>query len=109
MKSTQKETKSNIEKDTRYRFIAPLIRSKEINGMADIFECIPKSVVAADLGMNTQRINAKLANPLDWRMSELVALCELIGISLPDFFQLFLKECNSFIAEKKRKSFITNL
>lgn len=53
-----------MTKDRRYTIVKNLISSGHIKSFNDIFDIIPRSVIARDLGMNYMRFT-KLMNNLD--------------------------------------------
>lgn len=57
-------TFASMPKDVRYITIREMIRAKRLNTFADIFDIIPRTVVAADMGFNNNRMRDLIKYPL---------------------------------------------
>jgi hypothetical protein len=67
-------------KDNRYHLIRPKLRRKEIKIFSDLFNILPRTLVARDLGKEKGRFNELVHNPNEFTYSELRKLsdnCEL--------------------------------
>jgi hypothetical protein len=53
-----------IKRDSRYNLIKPMIADGKIGTFNDIFEYIPKTIIATDLGKKVDRFN-KLMNKVE--------------------------------------------
>lgn len=87
-------------KDRRYSTVKKLLVSDQLNSFPEIFDIVPKSVVARDLGMNNMRFS-RLMNDLGrFTLEELHRLADLIEIDGEIVVMLANKQ---FMANKKRK------
>ena len=87
-------------KDRRYSTVKKLLVSDQLNSFPEIFDIVPKSVVARDLGMNNMRFS-RLMNDLGrFTLEELHRLADLIEIDGDIVVMLANKQ---FMANKKRK------
>ena len=67
-------------RDPRYDTIKGLLKEgKEIKKFTDIFNWIPFSIVANDLGTNRPRMKKMTIDPALWKLEEVYQLADLIG------------------------------
>ncbi|TDW97152.1 hypothetical protein [Dinghuibacter silviterrae] len=76
------------KKDRRYKFVATVWRSGELTSLNDIFDIIPRSVVAADLGVNYERFTRKLLKPGGFYFREIERLSVLLDIPFEELSKL---------------------
>lgn len=69
-----------MEKDKRYTTVKVLIETGTIKSFPEIFETIPKTVVASDLRVNYTHLTKRLNNSEEFTLKELATLADLIGI-----------------------------
>ena len=86
-------------KDSRYKAIKAMLEADNFKSFKDLFEIIPRSVVAADLGIHYNRFVQRINNPEDFSLRELIILSGLIGTTPPVLFNLVMKDIES---RKKR-------
>jgi hypothetical protein len=87
-------------KDRRYSTLKKLLASDQLNSFQEIFDIIPKSVVARDLGMNNMRFS-KLMNDLGrFTLEDLHRMADFIEVDGTTMVMLADKQ---FMANKKRK------
>jgi hypothetical protein len=72
-----------MAKDMRYVTVREMIRKKSLNTFADIFKIIPRSVVAADMGFNNNRMRDLIKYPLQLKLVEIDKMAALFGCT-PD-------------------------
>jgi hypothetical protein len=87
-------------KDKRYTTVKNLISGGFINSFQDIFETIPKSVVARDLGMNNVRISKLMNNVDGFVFKDIFRLAALLEV---DKKILTILVCDQFDKSKKGK------
>lgn len=68
------------KKDPRYKTVKILIQGKFIKNFKQIFDHIPKSVVAAALHTNNNRMTDLINEPGDMRVGEMCKIARLIGV-----------------------------
>lgn len=68
------------KKDPRYKTVKILIQGKFIKNFRQIFDHIPKSVVAAALHTNNNRMTGLINEPADLRVGEMCKIAKLIGV-----------------------------
>jgi hypothetical protein len=78
--------------DPRYRIIKPLLSAGQIHSFLDIFQYIPKSVVAADLGKKVDRFNDLMSRVDKFTVGELLAIGGFCKLSIPEMFKLVENE-----------------
>ncbi|TDX02197.1 hypothetical protein [Dinghuibacter silviterrae] len=72
------------KKDRRYKFVASLWRTGEMKTFYDIFDIVPRSTVAADLGINYERFTRKVFEPEGFSFREIYRLSFLLDIPFDD-------------------------
>jgi len=92
-----------MAKDKRYRTIKFLLENGHISTLNEIFESIPKSVVAKDLGFNNMRM-AKLIRDVDrYIVKDLFKLAALIEVEETVIMNLLLAQYFTDKRIKKKK------
>lgn len=89
-----------MAKDKRYTTVKNLISAGYIKTFSEIFDTIPKSVIAADLGFNGERINKLMNNVGLFIVKDLFKLAELIGM---DEIEVMKLVCNQYGTDKRRR------
>jgi hypothetical protein len=79
-------------KDKRYKAVQKLIESGEIVDFDDVFQYIPRSIVAEDMGFNYRTLVGKISSPLRFTAGEIVQLANLIEIDAGVLFNAISKE-----------------
>ena len=67
-------------KDRRYRTVKNLISGGHIKSFREIFDTLPKSVVARDLGMNNTRFTRLMNNVDLFLVKDILRLASLLEI-----------------------------
>jgi hypothetical protein len=86
-------------KDNRYKAIKAMLDAKSFKTFKELFEIIPKSVVASDLGIQYNRFIKRIDKPEDFSLNELVTFSDLIEIEPTTLISLAMKDIES---RKKR-------
>lgn len=89
-----------MAKDRRYITVKNLISGGYITTFREIFDTIPKSVIAADLGFNNTRMNKLLDNIDRFIVRDLFKIASLIEVEEILIMRLI---CNEYVTEKKSK------
>jgi hypothetical protein len=89
-----------MPKDRRYITVKNLISAGYIKTFREIFDTVPKSVIAADLGFNNDRINNLMANVDRFIVKDLFKLASLIEVEEVEIMKLI---CNQHVVDKKGK------
>jgi hypothetical protein len=89
-----------MPKDRRYITVKNLISAGYIKTFREIFDTVPKSVIAADLGFNNDRINNLMANVDRFIVKDLFKLASLIEVEEIEIMKLI---CNQHTVDKKGK------
>ena len=77
-----------IKRDSRYNVIKAMIADGNIVTFNDIFEYIPKTIVAIDLGKKVDRFN-KLMNKVDgFTLEEIYRIGSFCGLSERQIYEL---------------------
>ncbi|RPD39303.1 hypothetical protein [Chitinophaga barathri] len=67
-------------KDKRYQTVFKLIEGGHIKRLADIFDTIPRSVLANDMHKNKDGLDSKMADQTKFSLKELSMIAQLIGV-----------------------------
>jgi hypothetical protein len=81
----------NKYQDRRYSAIKDLIEANKIQDLSAIFEIIPITVVAKDMGANYNTIRQRLHKPQNLTLGDLKKLSDLFGVSLSAFVSIIEK------------------
>lgn len=77
-----------IKRDSRYNVIKAMVADGNIVTFNDIFEYIPKTIVATDLGKKVDRFN-KLMNKVDgFTLEEIYRIGSFCGLSERQIYEL---------------------
>jgi hypothetical protein len=88
-----------MAKDVRYKAVEKLIVTGVIVSLDDLFNYIPKSVVAVDLKLNYRTLVGKISYPYRFTIGEIIHLAHLIEVSEEVVFTIV----SSDILRKKPK------
>lgn len=69
-----------MTKDKRYKTVKNLILGKYIKTLNEIFDTIPYTVVAKNLGIENDRFSLRIGDVERWRIKELFRLAKLIEV-----------------------------
>ena len=89
-----------MAKDRRYAVVKNLISTGYIKAFRDIFDIIPKSVVARDLGMNNIRFTALMTNVDKFLLKDIFLIAALIEVEEDVLVGLILQQ---YLLDKKIK------
>lgn len=92
-----------MEKDHRYKTVKVMIETGHITEFRQIFDHIPKSVVARDLGTNNNRMTRMITHVEQFNLHELYKISALIDIDFMKVLVLGATQFLSSINEKKNK------
>lgn len=93
-----------MEKDKRYGIVKNLIEGGYIKSFGEIFNIIPKTVVAKDLGMNNTRFSTLIAKVDKFLLKGLFLIASFINVSEDVLLNLILQEYLSNKKVKKKKA-----
>jgi plasmid maintenance system antidote protein VapI len=65
-----------------------MIKAKSFNTFADIFKIIPRTIVAADMGINNNRMKDLVKYPLQLKPAEIDKLAVLFGCTSEQLMKL---------------------
>jgi hypothetical protein len=89
-----------MAKDRRYTTIKNLITGGYISSFREIFDTLPKSVVARDLGLNNVRFSRLIENVEKFVLKDLFQLAGLLEIEEMVLLNLVLRQ---HMAKKKTR------
>ena len=75
-------------RDVRYETIKPMLNEGKIQTFSDIFKFIKKSIVAADLGKNSNRFNELIERVEDFQVKELLRIALFCNLTSTEMFRL---------------------
>jgi len=87
-------------KDKRYTIVKNLIAGGHIKNFRELFDAIPKTVVAHDLGINNVRFTELMDDMGRYFVKDLFKLSELIEVPEIEIMKLI---CNQYVSDKKTK------
>ncbi|TDW99732.1 hypothetical protein [Dinghuibacter silviterrae] len=76
------------DKDHRYSHVHSVWKAGDLSSFSMIFRIIPRSVVAADMGLNYERLASKLENPSKFLFRDIQKLSTLVDIPFMDLIKL---------------------
>ena len=79
-------------RDPRYNLIRPKFKREEIRLFSEIFQTLPRSLVAKDLGKEKGRFNELVDNPNEFTYSELKKFSSNCEMSISEFSTLVENE-----------------
>lgn len=74
--------------DFRYPHVHSIWRAGDLKTLDQVFEIVPKSIVAKDLGMHYNSFMHRLDNPRLINMDQMMELADLTGISFDGVIEL---------------------
>jgi hypothetical protein len=74
--------------DARYLIIKPMLLDGKIQTFLDIFQFIPPSIVAKDLGKRGPRFTELMNGLEDFTLKEMLTLARLFKLTRAEMFQL---------------------
>jgi hypothetical protein len=89
-----------MERDRRYKTIAKLITTGQIDSFREIFDILPKTVVKADMHMHHNTFSRRLLHPESFTLKEMVRFASLIGVGYMALIELIYKQ---YISDKNLK------
>ena len=81
-----------MHKDVRYKAVRDLIKTNSITEFGQIFDTLPKSVIAKELRKNTNRIDDLIEHPEELRYKEIKIISSFLDVPCSMIIKLFDKE-----------------
>lgn len=79
-------------KDQRYKYVRSIWVAGDLTSFAEMFNVIPRSTVATDLGLNYDRFSKKVLNPQLLTYREIWRLSDLTGIDFRSLSELVVSD-----------------
>ncbi len=92
-----------MAKDLRYKTLRVMIETGNTQSLVEVFNIIPKTVIAADLGINYTRFLSRLRKPDEFTLNELIRLASLIEVENKVLLNLVLAEIEGKKAGRKKR------
>lgn len=92
-----------MTKDKRYKTVCHLISDGHIKTLIEIFDTIPKSVVAKDLGISLDRFSKMINDVERFNVRKLFQMAQLIEIDELEILKLIYQQ-HSVERKAKRRS-----
>lgn len=89
-----------MARDRRYTTVKNLIDGGYLKSFRDMFETIPKSVVARDLGMNNGRFTRLMHNVKKFTLEEVYRLAEFLQVEETIMLALVHEQ---YVSDKEKK------
>jgi hypothetical protein len=77
-----------MEKDPRYKVVKIMIETRHITEFKDIFNHVPKTIMAHDLGTNNNRMTRLITNVEQFTLAELYKISDLLDVDYKTIFTL---------------------
>lgn len=90
-----------MAKDKRYSTLKVMLDTGNLKSFSEVFDIIPKSVVASDLGINYTRFLVKLENLEDFTLREILKLSLQMEVEALAIITLLLKDMEGLNKSKK--------
>lgn len=92
-----------MAKDKRYKTVKHLIESGHIHEFREIFDTIPKTVVAEDMGTNYKRLLRLVENVDQFKVGELYSLAGMFDVDRLAIMKLVIKQSENKLGTKKKR------
>lgn len=83
--------KKKDDKDRRYKVVNIMINAGAIKSFKDIFDHLPKSVVAGALHKNNNRMGELIEEPTGFTFAEIITIAKLIEVDFAVIAGLIVK------------------
>lgn len=93
-----------MAKDKRYEIIKHLLLADHIHSLSEVFEILPKTVLARDLGINYQTFKKIIRYPERFTLKKIYQLASLIEVDRWKAIKLIHIENEKVIKVKKNRS-----
>lgn len=81
--------------DQRYKYVRSIWTAGDLKSFAEMFNIVPRSTVATDLGLNYDRFSKKVLRPELLTFREVKRLSGLTGIDFQALAELVIREIES--------------
>jgi hypothetical protein len=92
-----------MEKDHRYKTVKVMIEAGHVTEFKQVFDHIPKSVVARDLGTNNNRMTRMITHVEQFNFLEVFKISGLIDIDFRILLNLVATQFLNSMNDKKNK------
>lgn len=89
-----------MARDRRYKAVKALVEKGEISFFNEMFDYIPKTRVANDLGKNNSRFTKLLNRTEQFRLEELFTVARFLGL---DDKQILDLAYNQYVQQKRKR------
>ena len=90
-------------KDRRYITVRKLILSGYINSFIEIFDTLPKSILARDLRMNNNRFTRLMNNVQQFTLKEVFTISEILEVEETKMLQLIFNDHEQYKKEQSKR------
>lgn len=92
-----------MPKDIRYKTLKVMIETGNTSSLEELFNVVPKTVVAADLGINYSRFQSRVNKPAEFTLEELIRLASFIETDSLNLIKLALADLEKKKTARKKK------
>lgn len=92
-----------MAKDKRYRTVKHLIESGHITEFREIFDTIPKTVVAEDMGTNYKRLLRLVENVDQFKVADLYSLAGMFEVQKALIFKIVIAQSENEAGKRKKR------
>lgn len=90
-------------KDPRYKTVKILIEGGHLSEFRQIFESIPKTIVAQDMGTNYKRLVRLADEVTQFKVDDLVTLAAFFDVDMMAIFKLVSQQINNDKKARRKK------
>lgn len=92
-----------MDKDPRYKTVKILIEGGHISQLKEVWDNIPKSVVAADTGKNYKRFARVFNNLTQLKVEDIILLADIIEVDKRSIFNLVANQIDDDKTTRRKK------
>lgn len=92
-----------MAKDKRYKTVKHLIEGGHITEFREIFDTIPKTIVAADMGTNYKRLLRLIENVDQFKVADLYTISRFLDVEKALIFKLVIKQSENSKGVKRKR------
>jgi hypothetical protein len=92
-----------MEKDHRYKTVKVMIETGNVTEFKQLFDHVPKSVVAHDLGTNNNRMTRMISHVEQFTIDELYKISRLVDTEFKTFMGIVITQFMNSLNDKKNR------
>jgi hypothetical protein len=85
-----------LTSDPRYKYLPSIVNTGQLQSFRQIFDVVPMSVIASDLGHNYGRFRRKVFNPMSFTFDDIGRLSSVTGLPWNSLCELVRYDIEGF-------------